>query len=154
MWSACIIFSFFLGGNNVILGSNARLPTNNEALQLFSLANVDSVTQTNESQAHIEDGETQIMINKIYVTLWSEGRKNQWYLGYCVNCNDDGTFTMDHMHRVKKTCNVQWKYPDVPDTCNVKVDQILTIRPAGNWDSDIFSLCNADHIKEEFQKTA
>ena len=36
-----------LGGNNVILGSNARLPTNNEALQLFSLANVDSVTQTN-----------------------------------------------------------------------------------------------------------
>ena len=91
-----------LGGNNVILGSNARLPTNNEALQLFSLANVDSVTQTNESQAHIEDGETQIMINKIYVTLWSEGRKNKWYLGYCVNCNDDGTFTMDHMHRVKK----------------------------------------------------
>ena len=91
-----------LGGSNDQLSSNAHLPTNNEALQLFSLGNNESPQSSNDSQMQIEDDEIPIMINDIYVTLWNEERHNQWYLAYCLSCNEDGTFTMDHMHRVKK----------------------------------------------------
>ena len=60
---------------------------------------------------------------------------------------------MDHMHHVKKSCHIQWKYPDVPDTCNIEVDQILPIKPTGNWEFTVFNLSNVDPIKEEFKKT-
>ena len=141
-----------LGGSIVTLSSNARLPTNKEALQLFPSFNPDQDVQENDSQVTIEEDDSQIMINKIYVTLWDEVKKHQWYLAYCVSCNDDGTFTMDHMHRLKKSCSIKWKYPDVPDICKVEADQILTIKPAGKWDFTIFNISNADSIIEEFQK--
>ena len=129
------------------------MPTNKEALQLLSSLNPDPDIQENDSHVSIEEDGSQIMINKIYVTLWNEGKKHQWYyLAYCVSCNDDGTFTMDHMHRLKKSCSIKWKYPDVPDTCKVDADQILTIKPAGKWDVTIFNISNADSIIEEFQK--
>ena len=85
----------------------------------------------------------------MYATLWNEGRKNQWYLAICLNSNVDGTFLMDHMHRVKKNCNNQWKLADLPDTCSVKVDQILPIKPNGHWNFTNFNLANSDFIRKE-----
>ena len=74
-------------------------------------------------------------------------------MAYCVNFNDDGTFQMDHLHRVKKSRHSQWKYPDISDTCPIEIDQALPVKPAGYWDFTIFNLSNADYINQEFQKS-
>ena len=95
-------FLVLLGGSNTNLCSNARLPTNNEPLQLLTTVDLNPVPGTNDSQSDIVNDDSQIKITEIYATLWNERRKNQWYLAYCLNLNDDGTFKMIHMHRVKK----------------------------------------------------
>ena len=99
-------FLVLLGGSNTNLCSNARLPTNNEPLQLLTTVDLNPVPGTNDSQSDIVNDDSQIKINEIYATLWNEGRKNQWYLANCLNSNVHGTFLMDHMHRFKKPATI------------------------------------------------
>ena len=139
-------------GKGSNLSNNARLPTNNEALNLLTTLNHVPVPRPVDYNSS-DNGDDQIKVNEFYITLWSEGRKNNWYLAYCVNFNDDGTFQMDHLHCVKKSRHSQWKYPDISDTCTVEIDQVLPVKPAGNWDSTIFNLSNADYINQEFHKS-
>ena len=58
---------------------------------------------------------------------------------------------MDHMHHIEKENHINWKYPEIADTCKVEIDQILTIRPIGNKESNIYKLSNADLIITHLQ---
>lgn len=145
-------FLILLGGSITNLSENARLPTNSEALQLLTDVNLNPDSNVDSPQIDMEENIGSIKINELYVTLWNERRKNQWYLSYCVSENNDGTFHMDHMHRVKNTSHNEWKYPDMSDTCYVELDQILSIKPIGKWDFTIFTLDNANSIEKYFFK--
>ena len=58
-------FLILLGGTSTNLSSNARLPTNNEALQLFSTVDPDPVPDANDSQSHIVHDKGQINVSEI-----------------------------------------------------------------------------------------
>ena len=99
-----------------------RLPDNRDALSAL----------TGNKQVVDNEEELILQINDICVTLWLEGKVKQWYIGYSKEIADDGTFVVDHIHRVKKDSNLSWKFPSHPDICNVDVEQVLKI--VEDWD--------------------
>ena len=62
--------------------SLTKLPDNHNAL---------SALRSNNQE--VDNEESSILhINDICITLWLEGKEKQWYIGYCKEINDDGTF--------------------------------------------------------------
>ncbi|CAB4061316.1 unnamed protein product [Lepeophtheirus salmonis] len=50
-----------------------------------------------------------------------------------MNRNDDDTFQMDHLVRVKKGNNLTWKHPRKPDTIDLHSASILDCDVDGEW---------------------
>ena len=120
-------------------GQSATLPTNADVLRIITSSSTVVTSEDPPAPPVIE-------INELYVTLWTESGKRVWYLGYCTSINGD-KIIIDHMHRVRKNSNIMWKYPQVSDSVEVELDQILELRPEGEWDlslsrSTVFKLKN------------
>ena len=123
----------------------AILPGNNDAL---------SVLRSNDPEIDREEASI-LKINDICVTLWMEGKGKQWYIGYCKEVNQDGTFMVDHIHRVNKHSNLVWKFPTQPDACNIDAEQVLKCEIVGEWDCSSdrnmsFTLKNHEFIQNIF----
>ena len=104
--------------------SLTKLPDNHDALSALRSNNLE-----------VDNEESSILhINDICITLWLEGKEKQSYIGYCKEINDDGTFSVDHIHRVKNHSNLAWKFPSRPDTCKVDAEQVLKCEIVGEWD--------------------
>ncbi|KAG1653603.1 hypothetical protein GQR58_025471 [Nymphon striatum] len=95
--------------------SSAQLPTNRDA---------EVALESNVAEVGTED-DMEIEIGKYYVTLITEGECNTWNIASCDNRNDDGTFQMDHLVRVKKGNNLTWKHSRIPDTLDLHSASIL-----------------------------
>ena len=86
----------------VLLGQNGQkvqelnLPSNEEALIILW-----------KKDNPIEIQHTEIEVNQIYVTLWIEKNKHTWYIGHCIGNNNDGTYKIEHLHRVNKSSNLK-----------------------------------------------
>ena len=65
------------------------LPSNTDAVNLLSYFPNSCIKN-----------EHSIQIVENYVTLIVEGNTNTWYIATCTKKNDDGTYEMDHLHRV------------------------------------------------------
>lgn len=113
----------------VLLSQNGKkvqemdLPSNEEAL---------TILQGKENPIDIQH--TEIEINQIYVTLWIEKNKHTWYIGHCIANNNDGTFRIEHLHRVNKSSNLKWKNPTFPDISDVNLENIFSYKIDGDWD--------------------
>ena len=75
-----------------------------------------------------------LQVNDICVTLWLEGSTKQWYIGYCKEANDNGTFEVEHIHRIKSKPNLIRKSPICSDWCDVRHEQVLKCDVVGEWD--------------------
>ena len=64
----------------------------------------------------------------------TEGSVNTWYIASCESVNDDGTYTMNHLTRVKQDCNLTRKHPPRVDSLNLHPDSILDCKISGEWD--------------------
>ena len=103
--------------------SGTQLLTNRDAEIALESTVVETTT---EAEIEIEFG-------KYYVTLISEGNCNTWYIASCENRNDNGTFQMDHLTRVKKGNDFTWKHPRKPDTLDLHPASILDCIVDGEW---------------------
>ena len=79
------------------------------------------------------EAEIDIEVGKYYVTLISEGNCNTWYIASCETRNDNGTFQMDHLTRVKKGNDLTWKHPRKPDPLDLHPASILDCIVDGEW---------------------
>ena len=103
--------------------SGTQLPTNRDAEIALESTVVETTTEA----------EIEIEVGKYYVTLISEGNCNTWYIASCENRNDNGTFQMDHLTRVKKGNDFTWKHPRKPDTLDLHPASILDCIVDGEW---------------------
>ena len=89
--------------------------------------------------------------------MWDIKKKKQWYIGFYLDKNSDGTFRIDHLERANNRCNNMWQRPsgkdDIEDTDEI---QILPIQVLGEWDftkeMPYFLLTNEHEIKDNFNK--
>ena len=109
-----------LGNNNP--DQNTTLPTNRDAL---------TILQGNSSTNDEGDDIPEFELNKIYVTLWFENELPTWYLGYCISKNDDNSYRIEDLERVKKPSNLKWKNPRVPDTADIMAENLFECNIAG-----------------------
>ena len=47
------------------------------------------------------------------------------YLGYCSSRNDNNSYTVEQLEQVKKSSNLKWKNPRVPDTADIMAENIF-----------------------------
>ena len=122
------------------------LPGNKDALA--ALKNGDGVVGVVEEEAIL-------VVNQICVTVWNEVNGKQWYIGYCTEVKENGTFLVEHVDRVKKNSNLKWKYPVSPDTCVVDAEQVMQCEIVGDWNcandrNMTFTLMNHEVIHKKF----
>ena len=67
------------------------------------------------------------------ITLFLEGRATTWYVSMCTKHNDDGTYCMDHLHRVHTGSNLLWKLPAKVDKDNLISKAIVECNIDGDW---------------------
>ena len=63
-----------------------------------------------------------------------KGNTNIWYIATCTKKNDDGTYEMDHLHRVDNCSDFKWKHPAKVDLDNLKLESIMECHINGKWD--------------------
>ena len=105
-----------------------QLPSNSDALKVIA-----PTTQAADPSEDHSDEIDSVEVNNLYVTLWTENGTKTWYIGYCTGFNS-GKAIIDHLHRIRKNSNVVWKYPEKADLAEVMSDQVLAVRPIGQWD--------------------
>ena len=104
----------------------ALLGQNGQKVQEMNLpSNEEALTILREKDNPIEIQHTEIEVNQIYVTLWIEKNKHTWYIGHCIGNNNDGTYKIEHLHRVNKSSNLKWKNPTLPDISDVNPENIF-----------------------------
>ena len=104
----------------------ALLGQNGQKVQEMNLpSNEEALTILREKDNPIEIQRTEIEVNQIYVTLWIEKNKHTWYIGHCIGNNNDGTYKIEHLHRVNKSSNLKWKNPTLPDISDVNPENIF-----------------------------
>ena len=99
-----------------------NLPSNEEALTILR-----------EKNNPIEMHHAEIEVNQIYVTLWIEKNEHTGYIE-CIGNNSDGTYKIEHLHRVNKSSNLKWKNPTFPDISDVNPENILFHQIDEDWD--------------------
>ena len=107
----------------VLLGQNGQ-----KVQEMNLPSNEETITIWREKDNPIEIQHTEIEVNQIYVTLWIEKNKHTWYIGHCIGNNNDGTYKIEHLHRVNKSSNLKWKNPTFPDISDVNPENILFIK--------------------------
>ena len=63
-------------------------------------SNADAVNLLSSSPESFIENEDFVQIGENYVPLIVEDNTNTWYIATCAKKNDDGTYVMDHLHRV------------------------------------------------------
>ena len=91
------------------------LPSNSEA---------EKVLSSSETLKLNEDDDA-IQVGMNYVTLFLEGDLTTWYISSCTKQNDDGPYTMDHLHQLHNGSNLKRKHPAKTDTDNLKAESIV-----------------------------
>lgn len=92
--------------------------------------------------------------------VWDEedGQSMQWYIGFYLDKNDDGTVRINHLKRSNNKCDETWEEPNAYDIQSTHEQQILPGLVDGVWDFDhrkaVFTLKNADEIASLFTKIA
>ena len=108
-------------------------------------------------------GEQKWKANDPVIVVWHErGGTPEWYLGFYLDANDDDTVRVDHLKsclvkdkrgRMVK-CDFQWERPKDDDLQDVEDEQILSIKPLGDWvitpETFVYQLENYDQIKDNF----
>ena len=89
--------------------------------------NRKALTIIREKDNPVEIQHTEIEVNQIYVTLWIEKNEHTGYIE-CIGNNSDGTYKIEHLHRVNKSSNLKWKNPTFPDISDVNPENILFIK--------------------------
>ena len=124
----------------------AVLPTNKDALKV--IRNVDVGKEEEKEDVLLGKGQ-------ICITLWKECDKEVWHLGYCTDINEeDGTYTIDHLHHINMNSNMKWKYPSKGVT-HVEDDQILDCQILGDRNvlsdrNNEYTLRNHEVIHKKF----
>ena len=122
------------------------LPTNADATKLLTTS---AATLTIEK----DDEENDIVENRNYVTLISEGNTNTWYIATCIKALGENSFEMDFLHRLDKESNLKWKHPWKPDKAILTDASIVSCTIDGAWDVSrernvTFTLRNHEYINK------
>ena len=92
--------------------------------------------------------------NDACVTLWKEGSKLMWYVGYCTKVVSEQLYEIEHIQRCGRD-NLKWQYPSKPDIQQVALEQILECPVDGEWNilsnrNSEFTLRNHEMIQRKF----
>ena len=93
------------------------LPKNKDALQVLQNNNQNQTTNSIDDELTIDTGQP-------CVTLWRENDIETWYVGYCIEINDN-VVTVEHIHQTEKRSNLKQKYTTKSDIAPVDNDQIF-----------------------------
>ena len=133
------------------------LPSNEDALSILNvLDSNDSCTDIPDTNSNTNN--SMFRKNELCVTVWQEDGKENWYLGYFISENDDGTYVIKHLHRVTLGCDLYWMHPGIEDIAkNIRDIDIFPIIPIGDWEISNtrlmrFKLKNCADISKSFKK--
>ena len=74
------------------------------------------------------------LLNTLVAVIWVVGAKKTWYLGYVNEVKDDDSVVIEHLERVKRGDNRNWKFPAKDDICAADLVQLINIKPDSEWD--------------------
>ena len=82
-----------------------------------------------------------------WLFIWDNSNDfREWYIGFFLDTNEDGTIRVDHLTKLSKQQSIDWKRPTKDDIQNIELEQILRCAVNGFWDVDcdtpIFKLLN------------
>ena len=126
------------------------LPSNEDAMHLLSAPTTNQEIDTSNNIT--------FKANQLCVTVWNDGDMLTWYVGYWISMNDDGTYVIEHLHRVKENSDLYWMHPSTEDIdTDMEDSDIFPIIPIGDWeinDTDMmrFRLKNGTDIRKMFKK--
>ena len=103
------------------------LPSNKDVVTVLLSCN-----SADPMQAHNE--EDLIKVGRYYITLMTEGKMITWYIASCEGKNPDGTYEKDHVTRVQRGPDLQWKQPACIDKINLQAESIVECGFDGEWD--------------------
>ena len=106
--------------------SNLCILLNGQSTSFTTLKGALQVIQNNNQNQTTNsiDNELTIDIGQPCVTLWRENDIETWYVGYCIEVNDN-VVTVEHIRRTGKCSNLKGKYPTKIGIASVDNDQIL-----------------------------
>ena len=110
--------------------------------------------QASTDDVAVQSETLNLVPNQPVAVIWDTKNRKEWYIGFFLDKNDDGTFRIDHLERDGKT-NSKWIRPrgrdEIQDTEEV---QILPIDIVGDWvftgDRPTFLLDNTEQIHNTF----
>jgi len=143
-------------GNNI--GDLPDMPTEEDMTQIFNITKVQAAQSSSSIvKAPISYvSQPEVPVNEPCIVIWDVGNVRQWYVGICMNDNDDGTYTIEHLERCDPSGDgLHWRYPVRPDIQSVTIVQIVPCNIMGSWDLSkrhmTFVLDNHHTIEALFQ---
>ena len=116
-----------------------------------------------ESTPIISSTERERQANDPVIVVWHDKKDNpEWYVGFYLDDNDDGTVLVDHLERFvmkdergrRVKSENQWMRLKIDDIQDVEEEQILSCTPIGDWklasDTFVYELDNSEEIKTHF----
>ena len=81
--------------------------------------------------------------NQPVAVIWDKKARKEWYIGFFLDKNEDGTYRIDHLQRKIDKSSLDWVrpsgYDDIQDTEEV---QILPVEISADW--------NFNSVKPEY----
>ena len=134
--------------------------TCSQIMPLPTNADVESVVKFSPLSNTTNDiKEENFVVGNYYATLLKEGSANTWYIASCEQQNDNGTYRMDHLMRVKAGNNKLWKHPPKLDSLDLNSSSIVDLRIDGEWNvpnerSMTFFLRNHTQVEKLIEEIA
>lgn len=155
-----INFALILTNETENIQSIPDMPGEEDMIKVFNLQDntdndCENTVVTPQSEI-IPVYPTEVAINEPCIVLWDINNQRQWYMGICLNDNDDGTYRVEHLERCNPTADGKmWRYPKQSDIQSVDIIQIMPCNIIGSWDLSkrimIFVLENCEMIDVLFK---
>ena len=137
-------FCLILADHGSTSSTSTTLPTNQDILQVFDV----------DLKPEEEITENWISINDLCAAIWVYKGDTNWYIGYITSRLSETTYSVEHLQRTESG-NLSWQYCDPPEELEVKENQLIKLKPEGEWDLENirqtkFILKNHHEIQNEF----
>ena len=137
-------------GESTKSNDDSTLPSNLDAMNIL-------VTKPDKFNFNDKNNEL-LRVNQLIMTLNELEGKTSWSIGYYTAQNEDGTYLIEHLIRVKEKFDLHWTSPtDESSTENVHISNIFPVIPTGDWEVNKsgniqFKLKNGAKIRKLFKK--
>ena len=125
--------------------------------EIYEILKGDIVDNTAVEESNTEDNFPAYEFERPLIIAWEDApNKFQWYVGFHMAENSDGTLRIDHLKRLTSTSDRDWIRPRRSDIQDVHRDQIVCDQFTAKWNfegsRELFVIANFEAIRGKFDE--